>query len=250
MFLFFSGEERGLFGSKHYVSAPTWPLSETVSMFNLDMVGRNEPTRMDVYGNRSSPELDAANAKFAKASKFKFEYKGGSIFSRSDHYAFYERGIPVLFFTSGIHKDYHDLDDEPKRLSVGKIERAAEHCFRLLFEIGMAEKRPTYQKIAPSGAVGVLGLIPVAMSASEMKAQKLGKRKGAVEVGEVMRGTPAEAANIQVGDLILGLAGKFLTDQDPMSELDALADGLERGKKALLLLQRGRSRKTVPVEIP
>jgi hypothetical protein len=250
VFVFFSAEERGLFGSKHYVGSPAWPIADTVAMVNLDMVGRNEPERMDVYGNRSSPELDAANARLEKSSGFRFTFKGGSVFAASDHYPFYERGIPVLFFNSGLHKDYHALDDEPRALVFGKLERIAEHVLRLVWDVGSADARPTYEKITASGAVAVLGLKPVAVAAAEAGELDLDKGKGAVEVQEVMRGTPAEAAGVKPGDHILGLAGKYLSAEDPVGDLDALCDGIERRKKVpLLVLSNGR-RRTVPVEVP
>ncbi|MHC4469577.1 MAG: M28 family peptidase [Planctomycetota bacterium] len=249
MFILFSGEERGLFGSKHYVARPTWPIADTVAMINLDMVGRNEASRLDVYGNRSSPELDEANSKHEKASKFKFRFKGGSVFSRSDHFPFYKRNIPVLFFNSGLHKDYHSLGDEPKRINWGKLERSAEHCYRVLWEIGEQEKRPTFKEIAPSGAAGVLGLVPVPIPPEELEAHKLKRGKGAVAVTDVMRGTPAEKAGVKVGDLVLGLAGKYLTDEDPMGELDQLAEKMEKRKKYPLLLKRDGKKKTVTVKI-
>jgi S1-C subfamily serine protease len=119
-----------------------------------------------------------------------------------------------------------------------------------VWDIGCREERPTFAKIAPSGAVGVLGLKPVALSPADLAELPLDKGRGAVEVGEVMHGTPAEAAGVQKGDYVLGLAGKYLSDADPLNELDGLADGLERRKKAPLLLLRGTSRRTVPIEIP
>ncbi|MCU0724953.1 MAG: M20/M25/M40 family metallo-hydrolase [Planctomycetes bacterium] len=250
VFAFFSAEERGLFGSKHYVGSPAWPIADTVAMLNLDMVGRNEPERIDIYGNRSSPELDAANARHEKASGFRFVFKGGSVFAASDHYPFYERGIPVLFFTSGLHKDYHALDDEPRAIVFGKLERIAEHVLRLVWDVGCADARPTYEKISASGAVAVLGIKPVAVAPSEASGLDLDKGKGAVEVQEVMRGTPAETAGVKVGDHVLGVAGKYLSEDDPIGDLDALCDGIERRKKVpLLVLSNGR-RKTVPVEVP
>jgi hypothetical protein len=249
MFQFFTGEERGLLGSKHYVNRPTWPLGRTVAMLNLDMVGRNDAPRMDIYGNRSSPELDSANAALMEESKFRFEYKGGSIFTRSDHYSFYQKNIPVIFFTSGLHKDYHDLDDEPQALVLGKIERIAEHIYRLLWEIGNRDGRPTFQTIAPSGAAGVLGFAPEPIATTEASELDLGKGRGGVRALEVMRGTPAEAAGVQKGDIILGLAGKYLSDKEPLSELDALADALASRKKHPLLLLRDGRKKQVTIEV-
>jgi Peptidase family M28/PDZ domain len=250
MFILFSGEERGLFGSKRYCQQPTWPMRDTVAMINVDMIGRNKPNELDVYGKGTGPALDEANERYAKASKFRFTYKGGSVFARSDHYSFYEKKVPVLFFTCGIYNDYHDLDDEAKRLNFGQIERIAEHCWRMLRDIGDREKRPEFHEVEPTGAAGVLGTVLLSLSRSQLEELKLGKKKGAVSVTEVRPGKPGAEAGIQPNDLILGLAGKYLTDKDPMGELDKLADDLKPGRKYTMLLLRNGKREKVGVRIP
>ena len=82
VFLFCTAEERGLLGSKHYVDNPTVPVANMVANINIDMVGRNESKELHVYGNASSPDLDAAHQKAAEQGKFTFLAKTGSIFLR------------------------------------------------------------------------------------------------------------------------------------------------------------------------
>ncbi len=250
MFLLMSGEERGLLGSKHYVSQPTWPIRDTVTMINVDMVGRSDTSKMDVYGKGCGPELDAASERWAKKSKFRFTYKGGSVFTRSDHYPFYKKDIPVLFYTCGMYKDYHDLDDEPRLLNFKQVERIAEHCWRVLRELGDLDARPTFEELTPTGAAGVLGILPQPLNKTQLEALKLGKKKGAIAVAEVKAGKAAADAGVLPEDLILGLAGKYLTNKDPMGELDKIADGLKSGKKVSLLILRGGKRQTVGIRVP
>jgi hypothetical protein len=250
MFILFSGEERGLFGSKRYCGQPTWPLRDTVAMINVDMIGRNKSHEIDVYGKGTGPALDEANERYARASKFRFTYKGGSVFERSDHHPFYQKRVPVLFFTCGLYKDYHDLDDEPKRLDFGQLERMAEHCWRLLRDIGDREKRPEFHEVEATGATGVLGTVLLALSKSQLEELKLGKKRGAVAVTEVRPGKPGEEAGVRPEDLILGLAGKYLTDKDPMGELDDLTDGLKPGRKYAMLILRDGKKEKVAVKVP
>jgi len=250
LFVLFSGEERGLLGSKAYVGRPSRPLADTIVMLNFDMLGRNDAARMDVYGSQSSPELDEANMRLMKEAKFRFERKGGSVFRRSDHFTFYEKKIPVLFFNSGMHGDLHDLDDEPKKINFKKVERAAEHVWRLIWDLANREKRPTFVDIPPSGAAGILGFQPDQMSKSDAKELKLPKKKGAVRVRGVDPDGAAQEAGLLAGDVIIGLAGKYLSYKDALGDLDALADKMKKGQKASLLVLRGGRPKKLVVKRP
>jgi len=246
VFVLFSGEERGLLGSKAYVGRPARPLADTVAMLNFDMLGRNEPGRLDVYGSQSSPELDEANMRLMKDAKFRFERKGGSVFRRSDHYTFYLKNIPVLFFNSGMHGDLHGLGDEPKKINFKKVERAAEHAWRLIWELAVRDDRPTFKAIPPSGAAGILGFQPAQMSRDEAREMKLPKKKGAVRVLSVDAEGAGAAAGLVAADVIFGFAGKYLSDRDALGDLDRIADKMKKGQKVpLLVLRDGRPKKLV-----
>ncbi len=137
VFLFFSGEEKGLVGSKRYAEKPLFPLDKTVAMLNMDMVGRNESRRIDVLGGSESPRLLAAAKKAAAKSSVGLKLQKGSqeFFKRSDHYSFYEKGVPALFFFSGLHEDYHQPSDEMNKIDVKKIERVARMVFLTALEL-------------------------------------------------------------------------------------------------------------------
>lgn len=132
LFLFFSGEEKGLIGSKRYVDQPVIPLDHTVAMLNMDMVGRNDPRRIDVLGANEHPKL-YASARRAAANRrvggLRIEKGGQEYFQRSDHFPFHERGVPVLFFFSGVHDDYHRPTDTAEKIHPEKIARVARTIF-------------------------------------------------------------------------------------------------------------------------
>ncbi len=139
--LFFapSAEEAGLLGSAHYTEHPTVPLDSVVANLNLDLIGRNWRDSVIVVGLEYSdlgqtlrrvveahPELDMAPI----ADRWPEE----RIFYRSDHYHFARKGVPILFFTSGTHPDYHRPTDEVEGIDVEKAARLV----RLIFHAGAA----------------------------------------------------------------------------------------------------------------
>ena len=154
MFLWVSGEEIGLYGSKSYVNDPLVPLEKTIVDLNIDMIGRvkgvadtTADTPMtgpkDVFvitGNQSS-ELGAIAGDIDKTTSLDFDYSLSGrnhplqLFSRSDHYNFVKHDIPVLFFSSGLHTDYHDPGDTADKIDFKKMELITETIFRIGFTV-------------------------------------------------------------------------------------------------------------------
>lgn len=152
LFLWVSGEEIGLFGSKSYVKAPLFPLDKTVVNLNMDMIGRvkseadsTDETPMTgaetvyVITDNQSKELRKIADETDKKSKLIFDYSLSGqnhplqLFQRSDHFNFVKNDIPVLFFTTGLHTDYHTPGDV-----IGKIDfRKMELIAKTMFEIGL-----------------------------------------------------------------------------------------------------------------
>ncbi|OFY57734.1 MAG: hypothetical protein A2V50_03680 [Bacteroidetes bacterium RBG_19FT_COMBO_42_10] len=158
MFLWVSGEEIGLFGSKSYVDNPLIPLEKTIADLNVDMIGRikgvadtSKDTPMTgnkgvfvITGNQSK-ELGNIADEIDKSTKLDFDYSLSGrkhplqLFSRSDHYNFVKHDIPVLFFTSGLHSDYHTAGDTVEKIDFKKMELITETIFRIGLTI--ADKR-------------------------------------------------------------------------------------------------------------
>jgi Zn-dependent M28 family amino/carboxypeptidase len=151
LFLWVSGEEIGLFGSDDYVKNPLFPLEKTVADFNLDMIGRDKepadttsetpmtgPNSVFVVTDYQSKELTGIANAIDEKSPLDFDYSLSTrnhplgLLSRSDHYNFVRKGIPIFCFTTGIHTDYHTPGDV-----IGKIDFAKMQLItRTMYEIG------------------------------------------------------------------------------------------------------------------
>jgi hypothetical protein len=149
LFLVPSGEERGLWGSAYYVRHPTVPLRRVAADLNMDLIGRNWADSVIVTGTEMSslgetlrrvtvahPELRMA----AVADRWPEE----RIFYRSDHYNFALAGVPVLFFTSGTHPDYHQPTDEADRIDAEKAARLVRYVFHVGAAVANDPARPRW----------------------------------------------------------------------------------------------------------
>jgi len=130
----FAGEEKGLFGSEYYVRHPLLPLSGTVAMLNMDMVGRNAPDTLFLIGTEGSPELARiARQEDARVGFALVDQKLTS--GGSDHISFMKRNIPELFFHSGLEDVYHTVNDRPELIDVPKVARVARLVFLTAWHI-------------------------------------------------------------------------------------------------------------------
>jgi len=160
MFLWVSGEEIGLYGSKSYVNNPLVPLEKTLVDLNIDMIGRVKsvadttsetpmtgPDRVFVITGNQSSELGAIAASIDKETKLDFDYSlsGRShplqLFARSDHYNFVRHDIPVLFFSTGLHTDYHTPGDIADKIDFKKMEMITETIFKIGFTVADRKSR-------------------------------------------------------------------------------------------------------------
>jgi hypothetical protein len=246
--LFCTAEERGLLGSKHWCDNPTLPFSGVVANLNIDMVGRNKSKEMDVYGNGTSPDLDAAHRTAAAKSGLQFTAKIGSIFLRSDQVNFYEKNVPCLFWTSGLHKDYHTAGDVAARIDEGKVARAALHAYHTAWIVANRTERPAFRKLDPNASSGPLGAVLDMIAPEEVPHAKLAAGQGLCIVRSVMDGTPAAEAKLKPNDFVLGVGDDALPEDDPVGFVEkAMADA--KGKRATLRVLRGTSIVKVPVKL-
>ncbi|MBX7135633.1 MAG: M28 family peptidase [Fimbriimonadaceae bacterium] len=154
LFMAFCGEEMGLIGSGYYANNPIFPLDKMTCELQMDMVGRNEETKDEkasdnvdtlhlVGSKRISTELHNAVLEANKHVNFKFEYDEEDVYTRSDHYQFASKGVPIAFLFSGFHPDYHQPTDTLDKINFDKIANAA----RLFYLVGMdAANRPAMFK--------------------------------------------------------------------------------------------------------
>lgn len=166
MFLLVSGEEKGLWGSEYFAANPSVPVDQIVADLNMDMVGRNWPDTIVAIGKEHSDlgeTLERVNASHPELGMTAIDdlWPAESFYTRSDHYNFARKGVPILFFFNGTHEDYHGLDDEPDRIDGEKAARVARLVFYLGIDLADADTRPewnpdSYARIVdgPSGRAG------------------------------------------------------------------------------------------------
>jgi hypothetical protein len=151
LFLANSGEEKGLWGSEYYSDHPTYPLENTTVDLNIDMIGRIDPNRK--YGDStnyvyvvgddklSSDLKPISIAQNKKYTKLELDYKFNDpndperIYYRSDHYNFARKGVPIIFYFDGIHKDYHRPTDTPDKINYDILEKRAKLVFYTAWEM-------------------------------------------------------------------------------------------------------------------
>jgi hypothetical protein len=153
--LLVTGEEKGLLGSEYYAENPIFPIESTVANVNIDMVGRvdkkyaNNPEYIYVIGSdRLSTDLHKINEEMNNEySQIIMDYKYNSeddpnrYYFRSDHYNFAKKGIPAIFFFSGVHEDYHRTTDTVDKIMFDKMEVIGRHIFHLAWDLANRENR-------------------------------------------------------------------------------------------------------------
>lgn len=156
LFLAVTGEEKGLLGSDYYTRHPVFPLEQTVTNLNIDMIGRIDPVHENdtnyvylVGSDKLSSELhaisEAANSTY---TKFNLDYKYNDpndperIYYRSDHYNFAKNGIPVVFYFNGVHADYHNTGDTVDKINFDLLARRSQLVFYTAWEVANRDKRP------------------------------------------------------------------------------------------------------------
>ncbi|MCL7958764.1 MAG: M28 family peptidase, partial [marine benthic group bacterium] len=149
IFMTVSGEEKGLLGSRYYAENPTYPLENTVANINLDMVGRNWSDTIVAIGKGEStlgPQVERISADHPELDMAVIDdiWPEESFYSRSDHYNFAQRGVPILFFFNGTHDEYHQPGDHVDLIDYDKMARIGQLVFYLSLEVANQEERPAW----------------------------------------------------------------------------------------------------------
>ncbi len=145
VFIAFTAEERGLVGSRHYVSKPVFPLKETVAMINMDMVGRLTDNKLLVHGVGTAKDFRGLVEKHNKTHAFEIiPVDAGQ--GPSDHASFYSAGVPVLHVFTGLHDDYHRPSDDFETVNLTGLRRITSFVNDLTADIVSSEERPEFQE--------------------------------------------------------------------------------------------------------
>ncbi len=221
----FGAEEQGLLGSRFFVENPIVPLESIVAMVNIDMLGRlNDDRTLQISGVKTSVEVEEILA----ITNEKYSFNLSLIpqgYGPSDHASFYSKDIPVLFFSTGPHIDYHTPNDNIQRINFDGLKTSSEFIYDVVFEIANRQDVLTFQEAGPkmqSTRHGKdlkvrLGIMP----------DVSGARNDGLLVLAVNPDQPAYIAGIQKGDIIVAIGGKEVRNiQDYMFRLQDLKTGI------------------------
>lgn len=250
IFIAFSGEEEGLFGSKYYVNNPVVPVEDTIAMINLDMVGRLHDGKLNIGGIGTAAEWKALVENLNKGTAKNAAHDANSLpftlqltedgFGPSDHSSFYTKKIPVLFFFTGTHLDYHKPTDTAEKINYAGELSIMNYIRTIAKAIDRSPKRPTYEVAKSSGTSGgrsgfkvTLGTIPSYTDATD-----------GLVIDGVRDDSPAAHAGLKGNDKIVRLAGiEVKTIQDYMKALNEM----EPGKEYEIIVLRGAERLTFKI---
>jgi hypothetical protein len=226
LFIAFSGEENGLWGSNYFVKNPTIDLKTVNYMINMDMVGRlNAEKSLAVYGVGTSPSfpsiLDPVNSDSLKIVTTE------SGVGPSDHTSFYLQDLPVLHFFTGQHEDYHKPSDDSDKINYDGLVKVVRYISRVIGSLD-AEPKLAFTKTkdssdSPRFTVS-MGVVPDYMFDG----------KG-MRVDGVSEGKPAQAAGLQKGDVVVQLGDS--TVYDMMSYMRALS-AFQKGDSTKVVIER------------
>jgi len=173
LFVWHCGEEKGLWGSDYFTNYPTVPLDRVVAQLNIDMIGRSKkpgdtnprnrmltgPNEIYVVGSRVlSTELGDLNERLNRGYlnlDYNFHYDRPNdpeaLWTRSDHFNYARKGVPIVFFFDGVHEDYHRPSDTADKIDYQKMLNVTRTIFVLANEVANAPKRPFIDKQLPPG---------------------------------------------------------------------------------------------------
>ena len=213
VFAAFSGEELGLYGSRHYIESSNSP-SAIKAMINLDMVGRLRENRLTVFGARSGENLSDLVTKNARA--LGLDITDSNDVGRSDHMSFYSKKIPVLHFFTGTHGDYHRATDTWDKLNFEGMAKISDLVLVTALEIANRKEpirfvslpsRPSETAGSARGVRVYLGTIP-----------DYGAVATGVLLAGVSSGSPAAQAGLREGDVIVRLGDKDIQNIEDLTD--------------------------------
>jgi len=206
IFVAFSGEELGILGSTYFVNNPPIELKNIVAMLNMDMIGRlNNDNALTVIGaGTSSKWKDLLNEK--NKYGFKLAFSDGGL-GGSDHQSFSNKGIPVLFFFTGMHSDYHKPSDTPDKINTSGEEKVAKYVLDIALAIDDFATRPDYVKIDEPSNKGK-GSTRAKVSVGTVP--EFGYNGAGYKISGVTEGGPASKAGMLPGDIIIKFGTKTI----------------------------------------
>lgn len=228
VFAFFSGEELGTLGSQAYVSMPFFPLTQTIAMLNMDMVGRLQNKALSIGGTGTSTVWPGLISRHNADSTFSITMNPDG-FGPSDHASFYGKDVPVLFFFTGTHDDYHKPSDDAEKINFAGHEKITKLVNAIVSDLDTMSARPPFVRVQVAAAgrgsgsgdsrsfTVTLGIVP-----------DVGESSTGMKVSGVRPNGAGEKAGLKAGDILVAMGGKKIMNiYDYMGMLGELKAGDE-----------------------
>ncbi len=238
IFAAFTGEEEGIIGSEHFVDHPPAPLSKIAAMLNLDMVGRLKDEVLYIGGTGTAPAFEGIIKQADEASKLSWKDTGKGGLGPSDHMAFGMKKIPVMFFFTGLHADYHRPTDDADKVNYQGLGEVIEFVTDIARRVAAMDRQEYVAKFdsqsmkmgTPSAGRVSLGVVP------DYSNMGNGGGGGGVKISGTIPDSPAAKAGLKEGDVIVQFGETKLDNLYDLS--DALAKG-KPGQKVHLKIKHG-----------
>lgn len=240
----FGAEEMGLIGSSKFTENPPVGLDHVYAMVNFDMIGRLDSNKksLAISGTGTALEFDSLLKKISDQYQLNptFSPEG---YGPSDHAAFYASDIPVLFISSGAHKDYHTPFDDIEFINFVGQKEIADFSYDLIYELATDANQLTFQEAGPKRGKNYRGKLKVTLG---IMPDFTSDADNGLGVGGGTKGRPADKAGMEKGDLISAINGKPVNNiYDYMNRLKKL----EPGQIITVDIIRGEEKKVLIVQL-
>ncbi len=240
VFIAFSGEELGLLGSSYVANNFPLPIENDITMINMDMIGRlNDKNDLIVYGTGTSSKwkniLDDKNEYDLNLT---FNDEG---FGPSDHSSFYGKKVPVLFFFTGTHSDYHKPSDDADKINSIGEEKVLKYVFDVALTIANSDTRPDYISVERKDTGKMMGTRVYVGTVPDFAGEVDGYK-----LGGVTDGSPAAKAGLQAGDIITKFGDKKISN---IYDFTYALGNYVPGDKVTAIVKRGEEELSFEIEL-
>ena len=235
-FLSFSGEELGVLGSDYYVKHPLMPLGKTTAMLNMDMIGRMKDSVLVVEGMGTAPQWEPIVKKENADSALKLKLKPDG-YGPSDHASFYGKDLPVMFFFTNLHDDYHRPSDTWDKINYPGEKLVLDYVVRVAMDVDTMSANPTFTKVAMAAPADrrevrvSLGVVP------DYAEDIVG-----LKITGTRAGSAAEQAGLKGGDIIIKFGE---SDVKNIYDFTYLLGKYKPGDVVKIVVKRGTEEVTV-----
>lgn len=226
----FSGEELGLLGSSALVSQFPVPTSQVVTMFNFDMIGRlDSVNQLVIYGMGTSSQFKTLADSLNKNYQFKLSFKDEG-YGPSDHSSFYSKDIPVMFFHTGLHSDYHRPSDDADKINYAGTKKVLDYASAIVETIVNQPVKPDFIKVKSQSAGRSMAFNVYIGTIPDYAYNDKG-----LKITGVNPGSPADKAGLKGGDVILQIGASKI---DNIYDYTDALSSLKAGKEEVLVYKR------------